>query len=58
MGASWWTVVMNAVVSLAAAIVVAVLSLSACTGPLPAGAGPAPQHDTPDRGGGDRGGMM
>jgi hypothetical protein len=40
--------------SLVAAILAALLTLTACTPPAPAGAGS--QRDTPDRGGGDHGG--
>jgi predicted small secreted protein len=40
-----------------AALIVAMLSLSACAGRNPAaGAGTDPQREAPERGGGDRGG--
>jgi hypothetical protein len=46
---------MRARASLIAALIAALLALTACTGPGPAS---APQRDTPDRGGDDRGGGM
>ena len=40
-----------------AVMVAAILILTACTGPRPAGdTGPATPRDTPERGGGDHGG--
>ncbi len=48
---------MRARALLVAALVAAMLSLTACTGPSPAGGtDPATHRDTPERGGGDRGG--
>jgi hypothetical protein len=48
---------MRAHASLLAAMVAAILILTACTGPRPHGdTGPATQRDTPERGGGDHGG--
>lgn len=44
--------------SLIAAIIAALLTLTACTGLGPGGPAPAAQRDSPDRGGGDRGGGM
>jgi len=39
-----------------AAIAAMILALAGCARPLTAGDAPAPQHDAPDRGGGDHGG--
>ncbi|MGH7122763.1 MAG: hypothetical protein ACREFI_00215 [Stellaceae bacterium] len=48
---------MKAGASLAVVIVVAIIALAGCASPRPArDSAPAPQHDTPERGGGDHGG--
>jgi predicted small lipoprotein YifL len=42
--------------SLLAAVIAAILALTACTRPGPTGAAPPAPRDMPERGGGDRGG--
>ncbi len=55
MNGSWSAAAMRARAVLLAAAVAAVLALTACTGPAPAGSAPPAQRETPERGG-DRGG--